>query len=111
MRVASQRIALAQTCGWKHLPKRENPNRWKHAIHGYVRSYNDLPDYARDLNLIHQAEKVIWYDESLVATYQETLKEIYIREVGHHGASRWFMASASMRAEALLKTLNLWETE
>jgi hypothetical protein len=111
MRVVAQRIALAQISGWIHTPQKNNPNCWRHGDGRRVRTFHDLPNYLNDLDAIHQAEYAVWNDESLVVTYQETLKEIYVRSAGYQGAGYWFMAGAPLRAEAILKTLNLWENE
>ena len=55
--------------------------------------YLNMPDYLNDLNAMHEAEKVLndhqWDD--------------YICQLGHAMG-----ATAAQRAEAFLKTLNLW---
>ena len=69
--------------------------------------YRDLiPDYLNDLNAMHEAEKVLMTKPNageLVTTYLELLQDSH---------PRWItscFASASQRAEAFLKTLNLWK--
>jgi hypothetical protein len=85
----SQRIAIAEACGWKTGYR--DPEAW-----------HPLPDYLNDLNAMHDAEKVLFgrndwssckYDEYLdVAT------------------SSWkWNATASQRAEAFLRTIGKWE--
>ena len=62
-----------------------------------------LPDYINDLNAMHEAEKVLmdycdgWED------YCHKIKRHFVTS---DGAIR---ATAAQRAEAFLKTLNLWK--
>jgi hypothetical protein len=89
MNKEAQRIAIAETCGWKTGYR--DPEAW-----------HPLPDYLNDLNAMHEAENVLFgrndwssckYDEYLdVAT------------------SSWkWNATASQRAEAFLRTIGKWE--
>ena len=60
-----------------------------------------IPDYPNDLNAMHEAERTMG-DPQLWVEYQSYLSDV----MGHVG---WlYHATASQRAEAFLKTLNLW---
>lgn len=67
-----------------------------------MRFADDLPDYLNDLNAMHEAEKVLHLEIGLWGGYCGFLVK----------DNTWFSAvgaTASQRAEAFLKTLNLWE--
>jgi hypothetical protein len=67
----------------------------------------EIPDYLTDLNAMHEAEKAVFGEEITAWSYYESaVSGIFIRE-----NKPWrplLSATASQRAEALLKTLNLW---
>lgn len=111
-----QRIAIAEACGWYGI--RETSHRWEvtdppappmcimgyHDKHGKQR----LPNYLNDLNAMHEAEKVV----QDLCPEGETLCEQYESELDHIvGSGYLIFATAAQRAEAFLKTLNLWEEE
>ena len=133
-----QRIAIAEACGWRILTMREavefglyktggfpmdqdawqflyDGNNKKHAgtgfrnkeYGGWVRA---LPDYLGDLNAMHEAEKLLddGVDDagSLRYRYAGFLYHITVPQ-----NLQPFRATAPQRAEALLRTLNLWEEE
>lgn len=69
-----------------------------------------LPDYPSDLNAMHEAEKEFWNEDkgdssSLVGNYLAHLTKM-------KNGVPWlvFHATAAQRAEAFLRTLNLWTT-
>jgi hypothetical protein len=98
-----QRIKIAEACGYirnDELDCWEKSNR-------YYFSCGDsqlaqLPDYLNDLNAMHHAEKVIG-----------PIKVIefccHLNEMGMSGEWEILTATAAQRAEAFLRTLNLWE--
>lgn len=94
MNPEQQRIAIAKACGI-HLHDGD------HAPSNYIFP-SDLPDYLNDLNAMHEAEKTLddnqwefyWYKMANITTGRPT-------RVCH--------ATAAQRAEAFLKTLNLWK--
>jgi len=95
-----QRIAIAEACGWKHVGKYPYVWRTKEDIPAWE---SEVPDYLNDLNAMHEAEK------SLQALHKsrafcENVNVICMR-AGIHPVH----ASASQRAEAFLRTLNLWK--
>ncbi len=101
----SQRIAIAESCGWKRPPPhpslKDDPN--------YVWSDQGsiLPDYLNDLNAMHEAEKVLNRFEQRDGYWQHLS---VITERGRTAPIYYLLATAtaSQRAEAFLKTLGLW---
>ena len=90
-------IAIAEACGiisedqWGLVYK--TPSGW----------VRDCPDYANDLNAMHEAEKALTrYQQSV--TYSDNLMKI----VGYHTFDSAH-ANASQRAEAFLRTIGKWE--
>lgn len=119
-----QQIKIAEACGWTHVEKEEGG-----AIYGCPKTKPmfdscrlfAIPNYLNDLNAMHEAEKACLTTIPLVTDYGIRLVNALHREhkknpriqdtswripvVGNCG---WF-ATAAQRAEAFLKTLNLWE--
>ena len=98
-----QRIAIAEACGWKHILKdpvlfRGTPP-WSDND-----GLHEIPDYLSDLNAMHEAEKVL--DSADWIRYHRKLRSI-IMESGR-AQSQEVSATAAQRAEAFLRTLNLW---
>jgi len=110
----AQQIAIAEACGWEYLPGeeptyggnykvalwfRKNPiarvrTRWQE------KSRIGLPDYLSDLNAMHEAEKVLGgFNDPRWGTYCSYLDDLPSR----------IAATAAQRAEAFLRTLNLWD--
>ncbi len=103
----AQRIAIAEACGWR--PRRSETNSdWHVTVNGEWRSIViwdgpdgerstlSPPDYLNDLNAMYGAEKLLMDERSI--TYKKELERV----------SCIWHASAAQRAEAFLKTLNLW---
>lgn len=70
----------------------------------------NLPDYLRDLNAMHEAEEVLTQEQK--NNYVRILWRIARQGVTTDGPDGWFLqvaATAAQRAEAFLRTLNLWE--
>jgi hypothetical protein len=76
-----------------------------------------VPDYLADLNAMHEAEKVLTADQQV--EYVERL-ECAIRSNAYECVDYWaqsnlcardlnFRATATQRAEAFLRTSNLWK--
>lgn len=76
-----QRIAIAEVCGWEPV------------------SDDQLPNYLKDLNAMHEAEKTIKGTSSW-RTYKYELSLMPIDEIH---------ATAAQRAEAFLLTFGLWK--
>lgn len=100
-----QRIKIAEACGWTHVEKEEGG-----AIYGCpaIKPMFDscrlfaIPDYLNDLNAMHKAESTMG-DPQLWMEYEDNLAKVM-----NHVGWVWH-ATAAQRAEAFLKTLNLWE--
>lgn len=124
MKPKDQRIAIAKACGWKlkwqnegggdlfdSKPKGHSwefwtpPPKWYQTVEGRA-FYNDPeswslqpPDYLNDLNAMHEAEKNLNQNQSV----------LYCVRLMHPSAEQSIYATAAQRAEAFLKTLNLWK--
>ena len=106
-----QRIAIARACGWTHIVK-EN-EEWAGRKPGTLATPY-LPDYLNDLNAMHEAEAA-----------KIALDGLYQAQFCHHlfrvlnadnrnpdgGICEFdkINATAAQRAEAFLKTLNLYK--
>ena len=114
-----QRIAIAKACGWKTVnPDKQFPGWvktvWVNPSTGEGHYVSDpripetsiLPGYLGDLNAMHDAEKVLppaQWDE-----YEENLYLVQGFDLESTGKT-CFHATAPQRAEAFLRTLDLWE--
>ena len=117
-----QRIAIAEACGWTRVKtvvayiRSEpfddwtGPDGYHHGITGPM-----ISDYPNDLNAMHEAEKMLKWEQrkqyhDLLADIAgfscceaDTQEETYL-----DWNCRICHATAAQRAEAFLKTLNLW---
>ncbi len=106
-----KRIKIAEACGWtddfaEYKGKQKGglllPYRFINKTTGEKRFH--VPDYFSDLNACHEMEKTLkpmgglWFHD-----YTVRLLEICTLE-GNHA----YCATASQRAEAFGKTMNLW---
>ena len=110
MNPEQQRIAIAEACGWTDI----NPHSW-HPRKGELwgrqkRIRNMIPDYLNDLNAMHEAEKILLGMNT--AEFAVQLCRVVGRDwpngIGG-GSFAHIHATASQRAEAFLRTLNLWK--
>jgi hypothetical protein len=97
MKPEEQRIAIAGACGWKQIPD----GRWN--LDRKVEPF--LPDYLNDLNAMHEAEKTIPIYQ--LDAYAEWLRNL-TASVGSMANLCHWQATSAQRAEAFLRTLNLW---
>ena len=118
-----QRVAIATACGWKcagHPDQISATQGWQFAYQFVIRptgelvTHNSIPDYLADLNACHEMEKVLDYEQC--EAFSNTVADIVQaanREKDY--AFPWSFArihaTAAQRAEALLRTLGLWEKE
>jgi hypothetical protein len=117
MNPEKQRIAIAGACGWKlvmdnplYEPYWEDPKGNMIGVSCGMR----FPNYLNDLNAMHEAEKEtdVHYSQKWTTTLCEVMFESTSISVA--GATKWDFAllcarsTAAQRAEAFLKTLNLW---
>jgi len=118
MKPDQQRIAIAEACGFADImlpmgfhqqlsdeKSKQCGGRWRF----------EIPDYLNDLNAMHEAEKVLW-DTGKAMEFTNQLVGIVCSARGF----RWDKgtpddhlmclshATAAQRAEAFLRTLNLW---
>lgn len=102
-----QRIAIAEACGWKIAEWGVSTPSGAVLFRGTRESVEYLPNYLNDLNAMHEAEKVLLkkgVDERDWGSCEAYRRELVclIRE------DCVFYATAPQRAQAFLKTLNLW---
>ena len=101
MTTESQRIAIAEACGWSY-----EKNETYAPDGAFWWSKNpEFPDYLNDLNAMHEAEKTL--NPIQAAEYARILTSIAWQSEQPVFAP--MTAKADQRAEAFLKTLNLWK--
>lgn len=95
MKPELQRIRIAKACGF-------DESHWLELGGGIVfGTSGSLPDYPNDLNAMHEAEVVIIKSGyTAIRTYEDLLQKQIANII---------FATAAQRAEAFLRTLNLWE--
>jgi hypothetical protein len=96
MNPEKQRIAIAEACG-------KNVEMYENGIERFLQfCYNSkIPDYLNDLNAMHDAEKMLEVEDNhAYGCYCIELYEKYGNTVS---------LAAAQRAEAFLRTLNLWK--
>jgi len=109
-----QRCAIAKACGWDlDPPKARN---WKSrgkfvngpgGVPGMV-FVHSIPDYFNDLNAMHEAHKTLEPDEQ--TEFVRWLRVVVLQSpVGISHPGQLINTTAAQRAEAFLKTLNLWK--
>lgn len=99
----AQRIAIAEACGWVRNGKN---NLWQNPYQGGGWDYlSGLPDYLNDLNAMHEAEKALM--KPGLAQWCDYTR--HLRRVCGIAMYAEIHATADQRAEAFLKTLNLWK--
>lgn len=128
----AQRIAIAETMGARtgYRPTIIGPELWVMAPstafwnrYASIRPEEEygshyLPSFLTDLNAMHEAEKVLTEDK--VNRSSEDQRCRYIRHLGkivgcwrsgqeHNSLFQQAHATATQRAEAFLRTLNLWD--
>lgn len=104
-----QRIAIAEACGWKY----DHDGFWSYfdAEKQKLLSFASgcCPNYPKDLNAMHEAEKTLNADEWRIYLGfiggQRTIPRLMSMDEFY---ACW-MATAAQRAEAFLRTLNKWK--
>jgi hypothetical protein len=76
------------------------PEKWCMDPKGVLRFNHDRPNYLNDLNVMHEAEKVLTDEQWDTYCY---------RLDGVGGMRHCTHATASQRAEAFLRTIGKWE--
>jgi hypothetical protein len=103
-----QRIAIAEACGWSEEDARRGFKTRSVVIDG-VRCNQicgQIPDYLNDLNAMHEAEKVIRNKPN--KRNGQVYSYVYESILSTLTGGDPIYATAAQRAEAFLKTLNLW---
>lgn len=136
MNKEAQRIAIAKALGWRiseteHFKHMCRPGESSGPCCGKHLSEKDIftlflklgdtgpqyliPDFIRDLNAMHEAEKACITYASISERYAEFLRGIVTRDTEGCMApvimELCIYATAAQRAEAFLRTLGLWEEE
>lgn len=113
----AQRIAIAEACGWKFIPEyghgEDQPPEFTTVTPDGRHLCGHYPDYLNDLNAMHKAEKFIANDSADLSEYAMTLTKIAAPDViyGEYSCFEAFKlahATPAQRAEAFLRTLNLY---
>ena len=102
----SQRIAIAEACGFIYdkICDCWRKDRLAYFI-GDPSHFLQIPDYLNDLNAMHEAEKTLnpiqaaEYTRMLTSTAWQSEQPVFAP----------MTAKADQRAEAFLRTLNLWK--
>jgi hypothetical protein len=79
------------------------PHIWFMDPSGELQFAHNTPDYLNDLNAMHEAEKMLPSPSHWIS-YSSFLEPLCQDSVGF-----FIHATAAQRAEAFLRTLNLWE--
>jgi hypothetical protein len=107
----TQRIAIAEACGWKHEPDKYYEDRlaWFDPSTNGRCSTGDLPDYLNDLNAMHEAEKGLTTEDQQWKYVALLVGRDWTESWSFFDASKAIHATAAQRAEAFLKTLGFWK--
>ena len=108
--------AIAEACGWKFIPEychgEDQPPEFTTVTTDGKHLCGYYPDYLNDLNAMHEAEKILgdkWdVYQCILSNLQSGLRHdarCHWSDVGSGFVSH---ATAHQRAEAFLKTFNLW---
>ena len=121
MKPEQQRIAIAEACGWRiesdgactfvYPPNEKMGTGYRMNDIRHPKIIRLLPDYINDLNAMHEAERFLDYDQC--EQYASDLWDIIMcaeESMENPPPSNFacIHATAAQRAEAFLKTLNLW---
>jgi hypothetical protein len=102
------RIAIAEACGWmdcRFWRGNRNDDPVGTAPDGGINTI--LPDYPNDLNAMHEAEKAL--DINLDTPDSPRYRYSHFLYAICRPEQQPFRATARQRAEAFLRTLNLWK--
>lgn len=108
-----QRIKIAEACGWTNISLM--PYGSGSGTYLVPKGYKDgigptiIPHYLKDLNAMHEAEKTL--EIGPLGLYLRILADQSPYNGGHSwtfGYAKSITATAAQRAEAFLRTLNLW---
>ena len=94
-------IAIAEYRGWQILEPEVHRAITYHWAIEPDGSKSILPDYCNDLNLIHEAEKVL--------TSEQVTSYVYSLELMNERWATPAFATASQRAKAFVETIGKWK--
>src|SRR5688572_27150641 len=108
----SQRIAIAEECGWTRIGINDDDGRLlgrdPKDFKGYI-TYDPLPDSLTDLNAMHEAEKTLLFDKR--RSFREELQRIMSRPIASGAIiamQECIHATAAQRSEAFLRATGRW---
>lgn len=110
MKPEEQRIKIAEACGWEVINDTLCNVRPDRNGDPEIEPVAPLPDYLNDLNAMREVEEVLTDEQDL--EYSEFLALVVKARWGANNScdmQRLRSATAAQRAEAFLKTLELWE--
>ena len=100
MKPEQQRIAIAEACGWKSefvaIPDGDEGDVWINPD-GFS---GELPNYLNDFDAMNEAEKVLTPEQ------EEQMNDLLWDMM--EGRKFLWRSTATQRAEAFLKSLDLW---
>jgi len=110
----AQRIAIAESCGWKCCePKPQAKNspyaRWVNKADD-IREFRNVPNYGNSLDALREAVRKLTGDQR--SEFCEQLVDVLKRDsmtAAYIDDFDMLTATAEQQAEALLRTLGLWE--
>ena len=94
--------AMADAMGWR---KEDGVYVW--TAHGIDCTCDELWDWANDLNAMHLAEKVLTIQQE--KDYFANLRGVVGDLIWYRTVGKTYRATARQRAEAFLRTLDLWK--
>jgi hypothetical protein len=106
-------IAIAQACGfYQEEPWLDGRECWGHKNHPPHVGFEQIPDYCNDLNAMHEAEATLDFEQAEL--FEDELCDVTFKNndgLENPLPCRFSVchATAKQRAEAFLRTLNLWE--
>jgi hypothetical protein len=120
MNQEKQRIAIAEACGIvgpfdnRWIKEYEEEGGDSYGFTGFEKGeLVFIPDYLNDLNAMHEAEKVLTYEQA-----EEFVEQLYLADQKNNLAENpppWRFnvasATAAQRAEAFLRTIGKWEDD
>lgn len=109
----AQRIAIAEACGWTDIDIQgeycfgTQPARSELDARQFMM---ELPQYVYDLNAMHEAEKTL--NDIQRIHFSTQIMHLHNAKGGRGcSAFDYGHATAAQRAEAFLRTLNLWRDD
>ncbi len=112
----AQRIAIAEACGYVRQDEKyyhrlyfTHPVKFPNScalIGTDLRDNCHIPDYTGSLDAMHEAEGGLTDEQ--ISRYIKMLFGVMYKSQGEIGTAHLWRATAPQRAEAFLRTMNLW---